>query len=204
MSDYSGTIEKACYLIGDKDIAGASRVINNEYPFVPPQKSGRTHSPRAMTWTFARAGFIDRYRGTRLVFPPVLRLLSIYVPTEFPYQKNARMDSCHMAYWDLLPTIDHLVPVARGGAKSEENWVCCSMLTNSIKSNWTLEELQWQLFPPGDLGMWDGMVAWFVHQVANDPSVLENAYIKRWHNAAKELVEQYPVLQRQRSPTDVT
>ena len=55
------------------------------------------------------------------------------------------MSEGHMAYWELFPTIDHILPVARGGLDSEENLVCCSMLTNSIKSNWTLEQLQWQL-----------------------------------------------------------
>ena len=54
-----------------------------------------------------------------------------------------------MAYWGLFPTIDHIVPIARGGLDGEENLVCCSMLTNNIKTNWTLEQLQWQLYPPG-------------------------------------------------------
>ena len=190
MRDYSGTIEKVCLLLSANDRVGASRVIDNEYRFDPIQKSGRNYTPRAMTRVFARDGFIDRYRGTRLVFPPVLRLLSAYLPNEFPYQKNAKMSECHMSYWELLPTIDHVVPVARGGSDSKENWVSCSMLTNSIKSNWTLEELQWQLSPPGDLSVWDGMVGWFTQQVSSNPSVLEIPYVKRWHGPAVELVAQ--------------
>ncbi len=184
----SGTIEKACRLITAKDVVRASQVIATEYPFSPSQKSGRTYTPRVMARIFARDGFIDRYRGTRLIFPPVLRLLSHYLPAEFPYHKNGKMTEGHMAYWELFPTIDHVVPVAGGGADSEGNWVCCSMLTNSIKSNWTLEQLQWQLLPSGDLAEWDGMVGWFVRQVSADPSVLGNAYIKRWHGAAAELM----------------
>lgn len=184
----SGTIEKACRLIAAQDVAGASRVIAAEYPFSPSQKASRAYTPRVMTRIFARDGFIDRYRGTWLVFPPVLRLLSHYLPAEFPYHKNGKMTEGHIAYWELFPTIDHIVPIARGGPDSEKNWVCCSMLTNSIKSNWTLEQLQWQLLPQGNLTEWDGLVGWFVQQVSADPSVLENAYIKRWHGPATELM----------------
>lgn len=187
-TDQSKTIERACQLIAEKDLSGASRVIATEYPFNPAQKSGRSYTPRTMTRIFARDGFIDRYRGNRLIFPAVLRLLSHYLSAEFPFHKNGKMTEGHVAYWELFPTIDHVVPVARGGVDSEENWVCCSMLTNSIKSNWTLEQLQWQLVPTGDLAEWDGMVGWFLRQVSADPVVLENAYIKRWHGAALEVM----------------
>ncbi len=182
--EHSVTIENACRLITTGDVVGASHIISARYPFCPFQNSGRSYTPTVMTKIFLRDGFIDRYRGTKLVFPPVLRLLSHYLPAEFPYHKNGKMSEGHMAYWELFPTIDHIVPVARGGSDSEDNYVCCSMLTNSIKSNWTLEQLQWRLLPKGDLTTWDGMMSWFLHQVDADPAVLENTYIKRWHVAA--------------------
>lgn len=94
------------------------------------------------------------------------------------------MSEGHIVFWELFPTIDHLVPVARGGKDEESNWVCCSMLTNSIKSNWTLEQLQWELFPKGDLENWDGMFTWFIEQVESDEKLLKHAYIKNWFNAA--------------------
>jgi hypothetical protein len=186
--EYSSTIENACHLIAAGDIAGASGIISAGYPFCPAQKQRRNVTPSVMTSVFLRDGFTDRYRGTRLVFPPVLRLLSHYLPAVFPYHKNGKMSEGHLAYWELFPTIDHIVPVARGGADSVENWVCCSMLTNSIKSNWTLEQLQWRLLPEGDFVQWDGMVGWFLRQVRADPAVLENAYIKAWHAAAAGLM----------------
>lgn len=95
------------------------------------------------------------------------------------------MTEGHIAYWEIFPTIDHIHPVTRGGADSEENWVCCSMLTNSIKSNWTLEQLQWELLPPGDIREWDGMMNWFVKQVDADSSLLQNPYLKTWYRAAR-------------------
>lgn len=134
-----------------------------------------------------RDGFIDRYRGTRLVFPPVLRLLSLYLPDAFPYHPNWKMTATHIGWWELCPTIDHVQPIARGGADTADNWVTCSMLTNSIKANWTLEDLQWRLRPPGDPRDWDGMLGWLVQRLADDPVSADYPYIKRWRSVAREL-----------------
>jgi len=120
------------------------------------------------------------------VFPPALRLMSHFFPNEFPYHKNGKMTEGHIAYWELLPTIDHLYPVARGGSDTEDNWVSCSMTTNSIKANWTLEELGWKLLPSGDSRVWDGLLGWFVEQINRDQTLLKEPYFKRWQGAALE------------------
>jgi hypothetical protein len=98
------------------------------------------------------------------------------------------MTEVQFAYWELLPTIDHIHPVAREGTDTEENWVSCSMLTNSVKSSWTLEQLGWKLLPPGDFRAWDGLLGWFVEQVEGDKTLLAEPYFKRWHSAALEHV----------------
>ena len=72
-------------------------------------------------------------------------LLSDLYPSLFPFQKNWKMSETHPAYWELMPTLDHVVPVARGGTDSEENWITTSMLRNSAKTNWTVEEFGWYL-----------------------------------------------------------
>ena len=46
--------------------------------------------------------------------------------------------------------MDHINPVASGGADSMENWATTSMLHNSFKSNWTLKQLNWRLYDAGD------------------------------------------------------
>ena len=150
LTDRTKTIKRVCEHIASKDIATAKQVVTSEYPFVSIQKTSRKYTPLLMTQIFIRDGFIDRYRGTRLVFPPVLRLLSHYLPDVFPFHKNGKMSEGHIAYWELFPTIDHEVPVARGGTDTEDNRVCCSMLTNSIKSSWTLDQLQWKIYDRGD------------------------------------------------------
>jgi hypothetical protein len=67
----------------------------------------------------------------------------------------------------------------------ESNWVCCSMLTNSIKSNWTLNELGWQLLQPGNNTNWDGMLQWYIDQVEENNAFLANNYFRTWYHAAK-------------------
>lgn len=47
-----------------------------------------------------------------------------------------------------------------------------SMLRNSAKSNGLLRDLGWVVRPPGDGKEWDGLMSWFVSEVAADPSLL--------------------------------
>ncbi|PZM80160.1 MAG: HNH endonuclease [Candidatus Margulisiibacteriota bacterium] len=178
-------IRTVCNLLDNTQLEEAGRLIDADYPFIPITKTSRQYTPRQMTDIFVRDGFIDRYRGTKLVYPPALRLISHYLPKTFPYHKNGKMDMGHIAFWELFPTIDHVIPISRGGEDTRNNWVCCSMITNSMKSNWLLEELGWELNDPGKLSDWDGMFSWFKAHVTKNPSLLTMSYIKTWYNAAK-------------------
>lgn len=82
--------------------------------------------------SFVRDGFIDRYSGRHLVFPGTLRVLSTLFPEDFPFHPNWKTQFTHPAFWELFPTIDHIVPVARGGLDVPENWVTTSQLRNSV------------------------------------------------------------------------
>lgn len=46
--------------------------------------------------------------------------------------------------------MNHIYPVALVGADSEENRAATSMLHNSIKNNWILEQLNWKLYDAGN------------------------------------------------------
>ena len=135
----------------------AAAIIQDEYPFTPLSVERKGVPPGWATKIFFRDGFIDRYSGKRLVFPPVLKIISNALPTDFPYHPHWKMDDCHVAYWELYPTVDHVVPLARGGSDDETNLVCTSMLSNGAKANWKLEELGWQLFPAGDIQQWTAL-----------------------------------------------
>ena len=90
------------------------------------------------------------------------------------------MDECHIAYWHLYPTIDHVVPVALGGTDEPANWVTTSQVMNSSKANFTVEELGWDVLPPGDLAAWDGLMDWFLKYAAANPGLENNSRIADW------------------------
>jgi hypothetical protein len=74
--DRSRIIEEVCEAIAAADTNKAAAVIQNEYPFVRPLASKRNFTVVEATRVFLRDGFVDRYSGKWLVFPPVLRLIS--------------------------------------------------------------------------------------------------------------------------------
>ena len=178
-------IKQACIAVSENTLSKAKNIINSEYPFAPLQNVERKYTDYEKTKIFIRDGFIDRYSGNKLIFPPVLRVLSKLMPEDFPFQKNWKTSECHIAYWQLLPTIDHITPVSRGGVDIESNWVCTSQLNNSAKSNWLIDELGWVLHPPGNFKKWDGMLGWYMDYIKKNTSILEDKYIKSWHSSAK-------------------
>jgi hypothetical protein len=172
-----------CAALTNRQVGDAGAILRDRYPFEPPSNAKRQSRPALDMPIFIRDGFLDRYSGERLVFPGTLRLLAKLLPDEFPYHPNWKTSACHLAFWELSPTIDHIVPFSRGGADIESNWVTTSMLRNSAKANFTLDELGWSLRPRGDLGEWDGLMSWFLIQVEENPSILDDN-LRKWQRAA--------------------
>ncbi len=77
--------------------------------------------------------------------------------------------------------------ISKRACREGTNFACGSMLTNSSKSNWTLEELQWTLHPEGDT---NGM-AWrdgsSIKFISNPPclrrasSILLETFVRTGH-----------------------
>ena len=178
-------IAAVCRALSGEATDKAVAVLTEHYPFAPEEITKRKYGTVESTRVFVRDGFINRYSGERLIFPPVFRVLSVVLTSEFPYHPNWKTDVTHPAYWEIGATVDHLVPVTRGGADDESNWVTTSMAHNSAKMNWTLEELGWKLYPPGDMRSWDGLIQWFLEYTATHPEALANASVRQWHRAAK-------------------
>jgi 5-methylcytosine-specific restriction endonuclease McrA len=155
-----------------------------DYPHAPTSRTKRNWTQKRALKIFRRDGFIDRYSGQRLVYPGALRSISLLLPQSFPAHPNWKMSETHMAFWELFPTLDHLLPVARGGADDESNLVTTSMLRNQAKSSWTLEELGWDLLPAGRLSDWDGLLSATRELLTERPELLEDPYLGRWHAAA--------------------
>jgi hypothetical protein len=184
MIDKARVIKSVCDALSSDDLLAAADIARHQYPLLNQPPAARNYSEGQALVIFLRDGFVDRYSGNRLVFPAVLRILSVLLPDEFPFHRNWKMIETHPAYWELFPTLDHVVPIARGGQDNETNLVSTSMLRNSAKANWTLEELGWSLHPPGSLSEWDGLLAWFLGFAEADKRVLKDKYISRWRRAA--------------------
>ena len=119
------------------------------------------------------------------MFPGTLRLLSLLLPSEFPFHPHWKVSESHPMYWELFPTIDHVEPVVMGGLDEDSNWVTTSMLRNSAKAHWSLADLGWTLKPAGDVSEWDGLSAWFYGYVSAHPQCLSDAYLRSWHRAGE-------------------
>jgi hypothetical protein len=183
MAERVDIVSAACALLSQGDAKGAAALLAERHPLERVEASLRAHSATEALGVFQRDGFIDRYSGNRLLFPGVLQVLSVHLPVAFP-QPNWKVSETHFAYWELFPTIGHVRPVTRGGVDAPENWVTTSMLRNSAKASWTLEELGWRLHPPGDLARWDGLQSWFVSHVDRTPKLLESRTLRGWYQAA--------------------
>jgi 5-methylcytosine-specific restriction endonuclease McrA len=178
-----------CDHLSTGDIGQAESILARNSPFAPIRPLGRSYRLKEMVRVFRRDGFVDRYSGKRLIFPGTLRLISLYLPRAFPYHPNWRTTDSHFAFWKLSPTVDHVVPVSRGGEDDLSNLVTTSQLRNSAKGNWLLAELGWELHSPGDLAAWDGLTGWFHRQLAADPTRAKHPAIRRWLAATRGAVE---------------
>ena len=187
--DKAEVLRQVAILLHNKNFVLAEKMVNEKYPFTPIESSGRNYTVKQMVTQFFNDGFIDRYSGKRLVNPGILRIMSEMLPEAFPYQAHWKTDECHMAYWDLQPTVDHIYPVSLGGKDTSENWATTSMVNNSIKNNFTLEQLGWTLKDKGDIQNWDGLSKIFLENVEQDKSLLHISRIKSYYTATKEVME---------------
>ncbi|WP_080803423.1 hypothetical protein [Arabiibacter massiliensis] len=185
--DHADILKKAASAILLGDIDGAGALIESEYPFEPIEPKKRRSSADRLVRFAVRDGFIDRYSGKKLVNPGFLRTLSILLPETFPFTPHWSMKEAHIAYWELTPTLDHVDPIANGGKDDDVNIVTTSMLNNSLKSNWRLEDMQgWSLHEPGRIQDWDGLSSAFLKLAEEHPEVLENSTIKSYHRATRK------------------
>src|SRR5262245_55670108 len=134
----ANVLASACDLLAQRDQESAHALLVTELPFVSGALTGRAYGPVQALTLFRRDGFVCRYSGERLVFPGTLRLLSILMPEELPYHPNWKMTDTHSVYWQLYPTLDHVVPITHAGRDDDTNWVTTSQLRNSAKSGWLL------------------------------------------------------------------
>ncbi|MEQ1831485.1 MAG: HNH endonuclease [Candidatus Eisenbacteria bacterium] len=168
-------------------MAAATRLLLAAYPPTSAATARARWSPARLTKVFVRDGFTDRYFGEPLVFPGVLRAVSVLVPEQFPYHPNWKQSRTHPAYWTLYPTIDHVHPVVRGGADDESNVLTTSMLRNAAKANWTLSELGWPEERAPLARDWDGLLPWFCREFERNERLRGEPYLRAWYLVAKRV-----------------
>lgn len=171
-----------CELISQDRLDDAKKSLLTDYPRATATTPRKPWSKKRLVRVFMRDGFTDRYFGERLVFPGTLRALAILLSAAFPYHRNWKQAATHPAFYELYPTIDHVIPVARGGPDDESNVITTSMLRNSAKANWLLEELGPVELAPIVQG-WDGLVGWFESACTAHNSLRDDAVVQQWRRA---------------------
>lgn len=185
--DQAEILSGVCALILRGGLDEARATLQREYPLAPTSTLRTSWSKVRLVRVFERDRYTDRYFGSRLVFPGTLRVLSVLLGSVFPYHPNWKQSETHPAVWDLYPTIDHVVPVARGGVDDESNVVTTSMLRNSAKGNWLVEELRWPLERAPVVAGWDGLAGWFTTMCSQHPELRQDPAIQQWSLAMRAI-----------------
>jgi len=164
MGNLVESIARICIELSSGDLETAARIADQELATPSGLKYHRRYTPKEETRLFLRDGFIDRFSGDRLVFPPVLFLVSLHLKTQFPYHSDLQPPGCHPMYWDLKPTIVQVAPDTQGHLPrpTDPNWITTSIRRAAIKGNQAAQTLGWALFPPGNAAKWDGLLPWFM------------------------------------------
>lgn len=106
---------------------------------------------------FERDRYTCRYCGRRTIDLAVLKELSRAFPDLFPYHPHWKFDDSHRLYWTHSASIEHAVPVSRGGSSEIENLITTCYECNAAKGDALAEELGWHQLPPAESD-WDGLI----------------------------------------------
>lgn len=119
-------------------------------------------SIRVIAQVYERDRYQCRYCGHRVVLTAVLRMLSRLYPDVINYTSNWTAGKTHPAFATLSATLDHIEPVATGGAGLDpDNLACACWSCNRRKGDLALSDLGWTLRDPHDDG-WRGLADLYV------------------------------------------
>jgi hypothetical protein len=173
LSDFSATYRSVIELLLNGQSREAGRVLEDVPGRYTPgtiARCSRAIPLRVQLQVFQRDSFTCRYCSRRTVLPPVLRLLSVVFPEIFPHDPKWKMVACHLAFWRDTASCDHIVPIARQGSSEPDNLVTACYMSNSIKQNWSVEDLGWEAMPVPVFD-WDGLAFWY-------PALLERVRVE--------------------------
>jgi hypothetical protein len=121
---------------------------------------------------FRRDHFTCRYCGAELIPTPIMQLIAGLYPDLFPYHPNWKGGETHPAILSRSPVVDHVVPGSAGGEWLDDaNLVTACWPCNARKSDFTLEQLGWQVLEVDPGATWDGLTYRYLDlwQAAGEP-----------------------------------
>jgi len=186
-TERSNNLAQIAEALANGDTQAAEQQAQHEFAW-KPSESIRQGIPAARALkVFLRDRFVDRYSGSRLVFPGALLAVGRLLPECFPIHPTWKAGRSHDMFWELWPAVDHVHPVARGGAHDESNFVTTSTINNVAKGNALLAEIGWVLLPcPGSEETWDGLIGWFRRITAAQSQLLNDRQIGAWNSALRK------------------
>jgi hypothetical protein len=152
---------------------------------------------------FARDRYTCRYCETRTVLIPVMYAISALYGNVFKAHRYWRRDNTDVAYWTYATSVEHIVPIKRGGTSDPDNLLTACWRCNEEKGTQTLQELDWQVRPVTERA-WDGLgsrlpgLIEVMDATARLDTVMKTsrAYFEGWLQAIKE---QQPLTYRDRT-----
>jgi 5-methylcytosine-specific restriction endonuclease McrA len=101
------------------------------------------------------------YTGIKLINHPIIELLSYVLPEQWPYNNpphgsDVGPKNTHLLVWVLWPSVDHIVPVSRGGKNELSNYTTSNSKFNMFKGNILKENLGAEFIEPHDKS-WNGL-----------------------------------------------
>jgi len=172
VGNYAQVIADVVARLVANDRAGAERRMT-EIAHERVAVTKRPSMPRTlMVSVYRRDSWTCRYCEQRTIFYPVMPLLGLIFPEQFPYHPNWKAGHTHPAIVALSSTVDYVVPGAAGGEwLAESNLVTACWPCNARKADLTLEQLRWQLRPPQE-SAWDGLAGSYRHlwEIAGKPT----------------------------------
>lgn len=184
-ADRAELIEQVLEKLAGNDLAAASSYLRQNWPSSAGRESlsRGAFSLRRQLDVFQRDRFYCRYCLNRTIFPGSLGLITRLLPEVFPCHPNWKFTNTHPAYLVLSATLDHVVPIARGGSDDLSNIATACWRCNSIKGAWLLDEIRWTL-KEAPSEPWDGLVGLFVRCM--ESNLVDDNGLKAWHKVLKE------------------
>jgi hypothetical protein len=102
-------------------LAASLAAIAAELP-PPPSRTARV-SQVDKARIFFRDSFTCRHCERETIFEPVFRVLALLHPAGVPYDDHWRRVACHPDVMTHATSLDHVLPVSRGGTNDWENLV---------------------------------------------------------------------------------